>query len=118
MAAIQSVRRRLAEVGSEHERADGDFERVSLPDEDCNVLRDLLIAENAHVVIEIGLAYGGSALAIAEALVSQDGQDSKHLIIDAYQDHFGNAGWEALGAAGLTNVCILLRERSQLALRW
>ncbi len=116
MATIQSVRRRLAQVGSEQERADNDFERVSLPDEDCNVLRDVLIAENAHVVIEIGLAYGGSALAIGEALVSQEHQDPKHVIIDAYQHHFGDAGWKALRAARLTNVCMLLRERSQFAL--
>jgi len=116
VATIQSVRRRLAEVGSEHQRSDGDFERVSLPNEDCNVLRDVLIAENAHVVIEIGLAYGASALAIGEALVSQEYQDAKHVIVDPYQDHFGDAGWEALSAASLTNVCMLLRERSQFAL--
>jgi predicted O-methyltransferase YrrM len=116
VATIHSVRRRLAEAGSEHERADGDFERVSLPHEDCNVLRDVLIAENAQVVIEIGLAYGGSALAIGEALVSREHHDPKHVIIDAYQHHFRNAGWEAITEAGLSHLCTLVPDRSQLAL--
>lgn len=110
------MRRRLAELGPEHTRADGDFERVSLPNEDCDALRDLFIAEQARVVIEIGLAYGSSALAIGEALVSQGQQDAKHVIIDAYPDHFRNAGWEAITAAGLSNLCTLLTDRSQLAL--
>jgi predicted O-methyltransferase YrrM len=113
---IQGVRRRLAEDCSEHERSDGDFERISLPEEECNVLRDVLIFESSRVVVEIGLAYGSSALAIGEALASQEHQEPKHVIIDAYQHHFGDAGWHALGAARLTNVSTLLRERSQFAL--
>lgn len=106
----------LAEVGPEHIRADGDFERVSLPDEDCDALRDLIVAERARVVIEIGLAYGSSALAIGEALTSNGQPAAKHVIIDAYQDSFQNAGWEAITSAGLNNLCALLAERSQLAL--
>jgi hypothetical protein len=67
-------------------------------------------------VIEIGLAYGSSALAIAEALVSEGTEGAVHIVIDAHQDEFHDAGWNALVAAGLTGVCSLLRERSQLAL--
>lgn len=110
------MRRRLAELGPEHARADGDVERVSLPHEDGDALRDLFIAEQARVVIEVGLAYGSSALAIGEALVSQGQQDAKHVIIDAYQHHFRNAGWEAITAAGLSDLCTLVTDRSQLAL--
>lgn len=110
------MRRRLADVGPGHERTEGDFARVSLPQADCDALRDLLVAEHARVVVEIGLAYGSSALAIGEALVSQGPPDAKHLIIDAYQHLFENAGWEAIAAAGLGNLCTLLSERSQLAL--
>jgi len=116
LTTVQYVRRRLAEVGPEHIRADGDFERVSLPNLDCDALRDLLVAENAQVVIEIGLAYGSSALAIGEALISQGQQGTKHVIIDAYQHLFHNAGWEAIASAGLSELCTLLAERSQLAL--
>jgi len=79
-------------------------------------LRDLLLVENAHTVIEVGLAYGRSALAIAEALVAQGADGARHVIIDAYQDQFHGAGWNAVVRAGLTSVCSLLEERSQLAL--
>lgn len=114
--AVGPVRRRLAEHGPEHVRVEGDFERVSLPLQDGDALRDLLIGEQARVVIEVGLAYGSSALAIGEALVSQRLQDAKHVIVDAYQDQFRNAGWNAITAAGLSNTCTLLTDRSQLVL--
>lgn len=68
------------------------------------------------MVIEIGLAYGSSALAIAEALVAQNDRVRRHVIIDAYQDRFQNVGWEAIVGAGLADVCTLVAERSQLAL--
>lgn len=38
------------------------------------------------------------------------------MIIDAYQDRFREAGSNIIADAGLTEVCHLLRERSQLAL--
>jgi predicted O-methyltransferase YrrM len=113
---VRQVRRRLADIGPEHARAQGDFNRVSLPLLDCDALRDLLIAEQARVVIEIGLAYGSSALAIGEALVSQGTSDVKLVIIDAYQHHFRNGGGEAINAAGLSEVCTLVTDRSQLVL--
>jgi hypothetical protein len=63
----------------------GDFERVSVPVADSDVLRDLVLAENPGTVIEIGLAYGSSALAIAEALVAGGSNAARHVIVDAYQ---------------------------------
>jgi len=116
LTTIQSMRRSLAEVGPEQVRAVGDFECVSLPSLDCDALRDLLMAENAQVVIEVGLAYGSSALAIGEALVSQGQEETKHVVIDAYQSQFHNAGLEAITSAGLRDRCLMLAERSQLAL--
>lgn len=116
LSTVRGARRRLAETGPPRVREAGDFERVSLPNDDCDVLRDLLVDEGARVVIEIGLAYGGSALAIGEALVTQRPHQAKHVIIDAYQDRFHDVGWEAIVAAGLTDICTLVTERSQLAL--
>ena len=117
MTNIRDVRRRLPEIASEHRiKAYGNFERVSLSEQDCDVLRDVLFAEHARTVIEIGLGYGSSALAIAEALTSQGQPDTRHVIIDAYQHLFENAGWQAVTSAGLTNLCTLLTERSQIAL--
>ena len=42
LSAVRSARRRLAEVGPARARSEGDFERVALPHQDSDVLRDLL----------------------------------------------------------------------------
>jgi hypothetical protein len=108
LRTVRSARRRLAEVGPTHSRSEGDFERVALPDHDADVLRDVLV--------EIGLAYGSSALAIAEALLTVGNPDPNHVIIDAYQERFQNVGRELIGSAGLSRIATLVIERSQLAL--
>jgi predicted O-methyltransferase YrrM len=87
-----------------------------VPASDGDVLRDLLLAEKPSTVIEIGLAYGSSALAIAEALVTAGSSDPRHVIVDAYQAQFDGSGWAAIVGAGLTAICSLVEERSQLAL--
>jgi predicted O-methyltransferase YrrM len=112
---VRAARRKLSASGPAKVRADGDFARVALPHDEGDVLRDLLLADGARVVIEIGLAYGASALAVGEALASRGG-DTRHVIIDAFQDHFYEAGWNAVVEAGLAPTTTLLRERSQLAL--
>jgi predicted O-methyltransferase YrrM len=116
LKTVRDARRRLAESGPPRVRSEGDFAVVTLPHHDCDVLRDLFLEQRPRVVIEIGLAYGSSALAIAEALVVQDRPDAKHVIIDAYQDLFHDAGWEAIVSAGLGDLCTLVRDRSQFAL--
>jgi predicted O-methyltransferase YrrM len=113
---IQETRRRLATDGPPRVRSSGDFERVSVPVADSDVLRDLILAENPSTVIEIGLAYGSSALAIAEALVAAGSNDARHVIVDAYQQHFHGSGWAAIAGAGLAGVCSLMEERSQIVL--
>ena len=70
LGRVQAARRRLVEAGPRATRSAGDLERVALPSADTDGLRDLLTAERATTVIEVGLAYGASARAIAEALVS------------------------------------------------
>jgi predicted O-methyltransferase YrrM len=113
---VREARRRLAVDGPSRVRSGGDFERVSVPAADSDVLRDLLLAENPGTVIEIGLAYGGSALAVAEALVAAGSNEARHVIVDAYQQHFHGSGWAAITGAGLAGLCSLIEERSQLAL--
>lgn len=114
---VRAARGKLLADGPRRTRSDGDFEVVSVPARDADLLRDLLIDEGAHVVLEIGLAYGSSALAIGEALARLDaGERVRHVIIDAFQDQFFDSGWKAVVAAGMDDVSELLRERSQLAL--
>jgi predicted O-methyltransferase YrrM len=113
---IREARRRLAADGPPRVRADGDFERVSVPASDSDTLRDILLAENPNTVIEIGLAYGSSALAIAEALAAAGPDGARHVIIDAYQKRFHGSGWAAIVEAGAAGLCRLVEERSQTAL--
>lgn len=116
LARVGEERRRLDEAGPDQVRRPGDFTSVALPKSDADVLRDVLIREDAQVVIEVGLAYGVSALAVAEALVMTGSAEPSQVIIDAFQDHFQDTGWNALVNAGVDARCTLLRERSQLAL--
>jgi hypothetical protein len=83
---IREIRRRLAVDGPPRVRAADDFATVTLPERDCDAIRDLLIAERPDTVIEIGLAYGSSALAIGEALISVGGD--RHVILDPFQEGF------------------------------
>jgi predicted O-methyltransferase YrrM len=116
VARIRQARRRLAAEGPPRVRSGGDFERVSVPAPDSDVLRDVLLAEKPGTVIEIGLAYGSSALAIAEALAAAGPHQARHVIVDAYQKHFHGSGWAAITGAGLAGLCSLVQERSQIAL--
>ena len=113
---IRAARRKLTIDGPVRVRSAGDFERVSIGRSDSDVLRDLVLAERARTVIEIGLAYGSAALAISEALVANGSGQGRHLIIDAYQNRFYGSGWSAIVEAGATGLCLLFEELSQIVL--
>lgn len=115
---VRAARARLAKEGPAFTRpSEGDFERVSLPGRECDVLRDVLVAEGACAVIEVGLAYGSSALAVGEAVLTTCGRRARHVVIDPFQSAaYSNAGWELLRSAGLGATSRLLAEASSLAL--
>jgi predicted O-methyltransferase YrrM len=115
---VRAVRRRLARDGPPwtRDRA-GDFETVTVPERDCDALRDLLIAEGVGTVVEVGLAYGSSALAIGEALVSAGARQPLHVVIDPLQaTEWSNVGWQQLRSAGLDTIARLILEPSSMAL--
>ena len=115
---MRAARAELHAVGPKRTRpVEGDFERVALPVADGDRLRDLLVAHGARRVIEIGLAYGSSALAIAEALCSKGMTDISHIIIDPFQaSAYDNVGWDALTAAEFGAHATLMDEASSIAL--
>jgi predicted O-methyltransferase YrrM len=117
-ARIREVRRRLARQGPPWTRdRERDFQTVALPDRDCDLLRDLLISERAGTVVEVGLAYASSALAIGEALVTVDRPDPRHVIIDPFQDSaWSNVGWDLMRRAGLDLLARLMPVPSSIAL--
>lgn len=97
--------------------SDGDFERISLSAADGDALRDALIAEGARTVVEVGLAYASSALAIGEALLGHPASRLAHVVIDPFQSSaFGDVGWDAMRSAGLSAQTTLMSEPSSLAL--
>ena len=117
-ARVRTVRRRLAQDGPAGTRPrELDFETVTLPARDCDLLRDLLIAEEVGTVVEIGLAYASSALAIGEALVTVDAPAARHVIIDPFQHStYAGVGWDLMRAAGLDSIATLLVAPSSIAL--
>lgn len=117
-ARVREVRRRLAREGPPRERdPKGDFAAVTLPGQHCDQLRDLLVREGAGTVVEVGLAYAASALAIGEALVTVGRPLPRHVVIDPFQDRaFSGAGWEVLCSAGLDAIATLVPDPSSIAL--
>lgn len=115
---VREVRHRLAHDGPPwtRDRAD-DFETVTVPERDCDALRDLLITEGVETIVEVGLAYGSSALAIGEALVSVGASRPLHVIIDPLQaTEWSNVGWRLLRSAGLDVIARLVAQPSSMAL--
>ena len=118
-ARVREVRERLAREGPARTRdaAEDDFAVVTLPERDCDLLRDLMIAESVSTVVEVGLAYGSSALAIGEALVTVGSPAPRHVVIDPFQEQgFHNVGWDLLRSAGLDTIADLIAEPSSTAL--
>jgi predicted O-methyltransferase YrrM len=115
---VRAVRLALHANGPKRSRPfDGDFERVALPAADADHLRDLLVNDGVRSVIEIGLAYGSSALALGEALCSTDATDVSHIVIDPFQaTSYGNVGKDAMIAAGLADRTTFIEEPSSIAL--
>jgi predicted O-methyltransferase YrrM len=112
------VRRRLAQEGPGRTRdREADFEKVTVPERACDQLRDLLISEGAQTVVEVGLAYASSALAIGEALITVNAPHPRHVIIDPYQERaWSNAGWDLLCSAGLDAIASLVPAPSSIGL--
>jgi predicted O-methyltransferase YrrM len=114
---VRAVRERVGRDGPGWQREAGDFARVALPARDCDLLRDLLIAEGARTVVEVGLAYGSSALAIGEALLAVGRPEPRQLIIDPFQDSaYRDTGWGLMREAGLDGVAVLERDWSSIVL--
>ncbi|MEU6369500.1 class I SAM-dependent methyltransferase [Streptomyces sp. NPDC046931] len=117
-ARVCAVRRRLAQGGPPRTRNfEADFETVTVPERVCDQLRDLLISEGAQTVVEVGLAYASSALAIGEALITVDPPSPRHVIVDPFQERdWSNAGWELMCSAGLDSIASLMLTPSSIAL--
>ena len=95
------------------------FRKVSIPSAEGISLREWVIKEKAVNSIEVGLAFGFSALHICEGLLQNNEEKAKHTIIDANQtqkDKYDNVGLNTLARAGLDGIIEFHGEKSQLVL--
>ena len=79
-------------------------------------LRAWVIREQAMCSIEIGLAYGISALFICEGLLMNEPNNVRHVVVDPYQSGFKNCGLQLLEEAGAKDLIEFHAEESQILL--
>ena len=95
------------------------FRTISIPTAEGESLRGWVVKEKAVSSIEIGLAFGFSALYICEGLLMNRETRVKHTIIDAFQtqkDKYNNIGLNTLAKAGLEKVIEFYGEKSHFIL--
>jgi predicted O-methyltransferase YrrM len=121
-AASAQIEQVLADLlGSGEIRADdGTVHRlfpVAISAEEGQELRDWVVRERATSTIEIGLAYGVSALFICQGLVMNGDDGARHTVLDPNQaTRFANCGLQALARAGVAHMVEHRPEESQTAL--
>jgi predicted O-methyltransferase YrrM len=85
------------------------------PRELCEFLKNLVVATRAKTTLEVGLAFGLSALSICEGLQEVGGEG--HVVIDPHQStQWQNIGIENVKRAGFTDLIELREKPSHVAL--
>lgn len=117
---IRSVVDRLIGDKSTNIGADGsrhNVETVSISVAEGEALTRWVRQEQAVKTIEIGLAFGVSALRICEGLIASGHPGARHVVLDPFQARsFSNRGLQALEEAGVTSLVEFHAEMSQVAL--
>jgi predicted O-methyltransferase YrrM len=88
------------------------LDATSLREIEAVALHDLVRESGAKRTLEIGLALGGSAIAIAEAL-KKNGADCRHVAVDPYQRAFGHIGESELETLGLIDIVNVISRPSE-----
>lgn len=97
--------------------AKADFRTVTITTREGEALRKWVLNEKATHTIEIGLAFGFSALHICEGLLLNGNSDPRHVTLDPWQSSgYANRGLEILEGAGVKPLVEFHSEKSQLAL--
>jgi len=78
--------------------------------EQCEFLQGIIKEINAKTSLEVGLAYGVSALFICEALQKQEG--ARHYVIDPRQSFWNDVGLKNLMDAGYEDLVDFRRDYS------
>ena len=120
MTRIRSVIDRLIGDGSANVAADGsrhDVRTVSISVAEGEALTRWVLREKAVHTIEIGLAFGVSALHICAGLIESGDPEPRHVVLDPFQARsFSDRGLQALEEAGVRELVEFHAEMSQIAL--
>ncbi len=118
--SIRAVMERLSRDGTMIAASDGathDVRTPSITAEEGEALRGWVVREGAVRTIEIGLAYGFSALYICDALAAGGQAGARHVVLDPFQPtRFANCGLQTLEEAGVRDLVEYHEEMSQIAL--
>lgn len=119
-ARVRSVIDRLVAEGSIVAALDGsthDVRRVSISAGEGEALSRWVFREKAARTVEIGLAYGFSALHICEGLIRTGRSDAEHVVLDPFQKgRFASCGLQVLVEAGVRPLVEYHEKLSQIAL--
>jgi len=97
--------------------AQADFRTVTITTLEGEALRKWVLKEDATHTLEVGLAFGFSALYICEGLLLTGNPNPKHVTLDPWQlSGYANRGLEILDQAGVKPLVEFHNEKSQLAL--
>ena len=120
LGRVRATIDRLVRDGSMVADADGsthDVRRVSISPGEGEALSRWVLRETATRTIEIGLAYGLSALYICDGLIRSGRSDARHVVLDPFQaGRFASCGLQVLGEAGVASLVEYHDEMSQIAL--
>ncbi len=98
--------------GSRH-----DVRTVSISAGEGEALTRWVVREKATKTIEIGLAYGVSALYICAGLIRSGNPSARHVVLDPFQaGRFAGCGLQVLREAGVISLVEYHDEISQIAL--
>jgi predicted O-methyltransferase YrrM len=119
-ARVREVIERLVRDGTVTARLDGSVRRVfpvAVPPAEGAAIRSWVVREQAARTIEIGLAYGVSALFACEGLLTNAAPQARHVVIDPNQETgFANSGLQVLEDAGVAGLVEHHAEESQIVL--
>jgi predicted O-methyltransferase YrrM len=119
-ARVRSTIDRLITRGSVISESDGsthDVRAVAISAAEGEALTRWVLREKATRTVEIGLAYGVSALYICEGLIRTGDPRARHAVLDPFQaGRFANCGLQVLEEAGVDSLVEYHEEISQIAL--
>lgn len=117
---LRAVTDRLVRDGrtvAQLDSSDHEIFPIAVSATEGEALRDWVRKEKVARTIEIGLAYGMSALFICEGLIANQRENAHHVAIDPYQSKgFKNCGMQLLEEAGVGELIEIHEEESQILL--